>query len=346
VHAKQKLSPSHYRGLALPLLAFLSACSPIPIRANSLEDAARNLARKICAAPRQQSVRINWQASPELSGSIFDSLKKAFLSQLSACGMATDKNSDSPPLNIAIQVAVSKVVLVASLADPGGSPQIRMTEIRRDTLSIANESSLTPRIQRKLLWQQERPLETAMEWYDPSAREHFLFLVNRGSFVRLRSTKEVWTEVDSAELPKADRPSRLGGGGATFVPNTAEARQRVVVNRKLCDFEPVGRLSFTCNDSYLGGKQLRISSECGGMPSWSLSTDTGDYTQRDRIISSSSEVAEAELPADEATSHSIEMPGPVLDISATEDSKAAIAVVRNLSTGNYEVYRITLACGN
>jgi hypothetical protein len=344
VYAKQKLSPSHYRGLALPcvLLAFLFACSPIPIRADSLEDAARNLARKTCAAPRQQSVRINWQVSPELSGSISDSLKKAFLLQLSACGMAIDKNADFPLLSIAIRVAASKVVLVASLADSRGSPQIRMTEIRRDTLSIANESSPSPRIQRRLLWQQERPLETAMEWYGPSTQEHFLFLVNRGSFVRLRATNEVWTEVDSAELPKADRPSRLGS--ATFVPKYPEARQEVLVNRKLCDFEPEGRLSFTCNDSDLGGKQLRISSECAGMPSWSLSTDGGDYTQKDRIISS--ELTEAELPANETTSHSIEMPGPVLDISATEDLKAAIAVVRNLSTGNYEVYRITLACEN
>jgi len=348
VNAKQKLSPPHYRGLALScvLLAFVFACGPIPIRADSLEDAARNLARKICAAPRQQSVKISWQVSPELSGSISEPLKKAFLSQLSACGMATDKRADFPLLNIAIRVAASKVVLVASLADSGGSPQIRMTEIRRDALSISKASSQPPRLQRKLLWQQERPLETAMEWYGTSTQEHFLFLVSQGSFVRLRSTNEVWIEVDSAELPKADRPSRLGGGGATFVLDYPEAKLQLLVNRKLCDFEPEGRLSLTCNDSYLGGKQLRISSECGGSPSWSLWTDAGDYTQRDRIISGTPEVAEAELPADEAASHSIEMPGPVLDISATRDSKAVIAVVKNLSTGNYEVYRITLVCGN
>ncbi len=193
-----------------------------------------------------------------------------------------------------------------------------------------------------------------MEWYDPSTQEHFLFLVGQGSIVRLRSTNEVWTQVDSAELPKADRPSRFGVGGTTFMHGKPEpeaklelfiARAGAPINRRLCAFAPAESLSLTCNDSYLGGKQLLMSSECGDN-SWSLWTDTGDYAQRDRIFCGSPEVAEAELPADETTSHSLEMPGPVLDISTTVDSKAAIAVVRNLSTGNYEVYRITLSCGN
>jgi hypothetical protein len=292
-------------------------------------------------------VRINWQVSPELLGLFSDSLKKAFLSQLSACGMATDNNAEFPLLNIAIRGTASKLLLVSSLMDSGGSRQIRMTEIRRDNLSILNASSQTPRLQRKLLWQQETPLESAMEWYGISTQEHFLFLVNQGSIVRLRSMNEVWAPVDSAELPKADRPSRFGGGGSTFMYGSREpeAKLELLINRKLCDFAPEGNLSLTCNDSDLGGKQLRMSSECG-TTLWSLHTDAGDYAQRDRIICGIAEVAEAEFPADEASSHSLEMAGPVLDISTTVDSKAAIAVVRNLSTGNYEVYRITLACAN
>jgi hypothetical protein len=356
VSPKQKLSPlrSHRFLFFCLLQAFLFAGSPISVRADSLEDAARNLARKICAAPRQQSVKINWQLSPELSGSFSDSLKRAFLSQLSACGMATDNNAEFPVLNIAIRVTASKLLLVANLVDSGGSRQIRMTEIRRNALSISNESSRTPRLERKLLWQQERPLETAMEWHGLSTQEHFLFLVGQGSIARLRLTNEVWAEMDSAELPASDRASRLGSGESTFMYGNPEAETKLELlisragapsYRKLCEFAPAGSLSLTCNDSYLGGKQLRISSECGNTP-WSLWTDSGDYAQRDRIICGSPEVAEVELPADETTSHSLEMPGPVLDISTTVDFKAAIAVVRNLSTGNYEVYRITLACAN
>jgi hypothetical protein len=259
--------------------------------------------------------------------------------------MATGDTSDLPLLNIAIRLTASKVVLAASLANSGESPQVRMTEIRRDTFSISHDASRAPRLQGELLWQQERPFHSAMEWYDPSTQQHFLFLLGQGSLVRLRSTNEVWAELDSAELPVAGSRSRLPGGGGTFVYHSSDTKLQILMYRKLCEFEPAGSLSITCTDTHIGGKVLHISSECGNAP-WSLWTESGDYTQRDHIICGKTEVTAAELLANEATSHSLEMPGPVLDISSARDSKAATAVVRNLSTGNYEVYRITLACAN
>ncbi len=344
VYAKQKLSPLRSRGcLFLCLvLAFLAAC-PRPSRADSLEDAARALARKLCSAPRQQTVRINWQDSPELSGSFPDSFKKSFLLQLSACGIGTGNNSNSPRLVVSIQSTASKLLLVANLVDSLGSVEIRMAEIRRETLSISNEPSRVPRLQKDLLWQQERPVESATEWQNPSTQERFLFLLSEGFFVRLHSQNEIWTQVDSTELPKMDRRSRLRGG--TFVFSDKEAKLQLLSNLKLCDFEPEGPLRFTCVDTNFGGKAVLLSSICGEPPR-SIRTDTGDYTQRDHIILSGQEVAGVELPAEDAASRSLEMPGPVLDIANTPDSKAVTAVVRNLSTGNYEVYQITLGCAN
>jgi len=37
--------------------------------------------------------------------------------------------------------------------------------------------------------------------------------------------------------------------------------------------------------------------------------------------------------------------GPVISISAGESAGNATVVVRNLSSGTYEVYRVALACG-
>jgi hypothetical protein len=348
VYAKQKLSPLRSRGsLFLCLaLAFFLATFPQSSRADSLEDAARALARKVCTAPRPQSTKVNWQASSELSVALSDSLKKMFISELSSCGMATDSKAEFPVLNIVIRGNTSKLLFVADFVDPGAGRQIRMTEIRREALSVANSSSRTLLIQKKLLWQQETPLESAMEWYGPSTQERFLFLVNQGSIMRLRSANEVWTQVDSTELPKADRPSR-GGERSTFMYGNLgpEAKLEVLINRKICEFSPAGNLSLICKDSYLGGKQLRLLSDCGNME-WSLWTDNGDYVQKDRIFCGRVGAAEPDLAADESTSHSMEMPGPVLDVSTTQDFRAAIAVVKNLATGNYEVYRITLACTN
>jgi hypothetical protein len=73
-------------------------------------------------------------------------------------------------------------------------------------------------------------------------------------------------------------------------------------------------------------------------------TGKGDYTQTDRITLAGAPGAGA--AADRTPGGSADMPGPVLDISVAENAKAAAAVVKNLSTGNYEVYRITAVCSN
>jgi len=41
-----------------------------------------------------------------------------------------------------------------------------------------------------------------------------------------------------------------------------------------------------------------------------------------------------------------DFPGPILSIAAAEVPSAALVVARNLQTGSYEVYKVTLACGN
>jgi hypothetical protein len=41
-----------------------------------------------------------------------------------------------------------------------------------------------------------------------------------------------------------------------------------------------------------------------------------------------------------------EFSGPVLSTNGEQNPGSALVVARNLRTGNYEVYKITLACGN
>jgi len=57
------------------------------------------------------------------------------------------------------------------------------------------------------------------------------------------------------------------------------------------------------------------------------------------LLNSSSPQAQGPAVTELAT------PGPVLSISSGEALRGDTAVVFNLATGNYEVYRIALACG-
>ena len=121
----------------------------------------------------------------------------------------------------------------------------------------------------------------------------------------------------------------------------------LVLNKKVCELNVNGRLSLTCSVSEPGNRTAEIASSCEESLR-SLATGKGDYTQPDRITLGSTVAAggAGSASAEESYSGSVEMPGPVLDISVAENAKIAYAVAKNLSTGNYEVYRITAVCGN
>ena len=88
--AKQNLFLPHPRGLRVfyQLLRFALFLLPLPLRAESLEDAAHELAMKVCLAAHNQPVKIAWQEFPQSPEYFSDAYRKAFLDQISACGMA------------------------------------------------------------------------------------------------------------------------------------------------------------------------------------------------------------------------------------------------------------------
>jgi len=56
------------------------------------------------------------------------------------------------------------------------------------------------------------------------------------------------------------------------------------------------------------------------------------------------EVARLPMSEDEISANSVSMPGPVLEMVTGENGNSVAVVVKNLSTGNYEVYRVTAIC--
>lgn len=345
VFAKQKLSLSHSRSRFFLFFScgFLFLCGPPSSRADSFEEAARSLAHKVCASPHQQFVRINWQESAQASGWITGPQKKAFLSQLSACGMALSENPAAPLLSVSLQRTATKMLLIAGPADSLDSREIHMVEVPREALSVSTEFAPAPRLRRELLWQQEKPINSGIEWNDGSTHQRFLFLLSQGFLIRLRLEHDSWSAVDSTELPARGPRSRLGDG--TFVSYEQQTKAGILLDGKWCEIEVGERVSFACKEAGVGEKTVSVSSACDETRQI-LATGEGDDTQTDRITLIAPETMATALLRDEIDSRSVDLPGPVLDLSGGQDSKAAAAVVRNLSTGNYEVYRITTVCGN
>jgi hypothetical protein len=342
VSAKQNLSPPRALGFVVlcQLLGFVLFFLPSPVRAGSLEDAAHELALKVCAASRKQPVSVHWQEAPDSSRYWSDSPQKAFLDQISACGIELTDGPNVPVLNVTVQMTASRLLLVADSPDETRGRQIHIVEIPRSSFSLPRETASAPQLRKQLLLQQEKPIQSAVEWEDQAAQERFLFLLSDGQFVRSRFENGAWKAMDSVELPQPARRSRLDDG--TFYYNREKEALELLADGKECEINTSGHVSFACKVSQQGERVLSLLSNCDEGP-LRLAVGKGDDTQADRIMSGRAEVG---LPSREREAGSLDMPGPVLDITLAEDSKAAFAVVRNLSTGNYEVYRITAVCSN
>lgn len=341
VSAKQNLSSPRSRGLLVlcQLLGVASLFLPARLRAESLEDAAHELAMKVCLAAHKQPVRVVWQEAPS-SVYLSDARKKAFLDQISACGMDARENSDAPVLSVTIEVTPSKALLIADSMEAANGPQIYVVEIPRASLLVPKDAARIPQLKGDILWRQEKPIQSAIEWHDAATQERFLFLLSEGQFLRFHFENSTWKWLDSAEFPPGGRRSRIGEVSLFY--NHAKERVELLLGKKVCELGVGSPISFTCGGGEFRDKGARLLSSCEESPRYLLA-GKGDYTQTDRLRLV---LTAATAPDDESDLGSLEMPGPVLDVSVAEDSRTAIAVVKNLSTGNYEVYRITAVCSN
>ena len=300
---------------------------------------------KVCLGGHKQPVKVAWQEYTSSAAYFSDTRKKAFLDQISACGMEAAENSDAPRLTVTLRYTPSKALLIASLTDAVNGQQLFVVEIPRASLLAIRESGATPQLREELLWSEEKPIQSAVGWQDPPAQERYLLVFSDGIVSRFGFEKSAWKSMDSAELPGAGRRSRSGEGG--FFYARAKQKFELVLHKRVCELNLDGRLSLTCSGNDVPNRTAEIASTCEESPRY-LVAGKGDYTQPDRItLGSAAKTGVATSAAsEESYSGSVEMPGPVLDISVAENSKTAFAVAKNLSTGNYEVYRITAVCGN
>jgi hypothetical protein len=88
-----------------------------------------------------------------------------------------------------------------------------------------------------------------------------------------------------------------------------------------------------------GSALLGIHSACGRRLQL-LVTRPGDWTERDAI-----QAFEIDGTRADAVSLPLSLPGPVIELLRIYVPQSAGAVIRNLTTGRYEAYNLTLSCG-
>jgi hypothetical protein len=322
---------------AIVFLLFVCAAEA---RDDSAEHHVRELAHRVSAElPRNKMSCVAWTNHEAVSEARSQQLKNAFAEELQGkVGDSAAAASGNCAVSVDLEKTPTQIVFTAGLEN-GVEKQHFFAAVSRAGIPTESAGPATPRLGKELLWQQnERILDAIFVRGENGARDRLIVLQKDALVVYEKQAGE-WKAALTKPPGEAAVTQRAPRGEIYFSVEQPD-RAKIVFAGKSCQANLGDASALNCVASSEAARTgMLLVSACDSRVWW-LRGDGGDMTMPDHLeltipSAQKTEVAVAELP----------MPGPVLSISSGEGVRADTAVVFNLATGNYEVYRIALACG-
>ncbi len=201
-------------------------------------------------------------------------------------------------------------------------------------------SLLTPRLKKELLWQQSERILDAILVRGENGTANRLIVLQKDALVVYEKQTGEWKATLTKPLGEASVAQRAPRGEIYFSVEQTD-RVKIVFAGRSCQANLGDGSALSCVASSEAARTGMLLVSACDWRVWWLRGDGGDMTMPDHL--------ELAIPSAQKTEAAavagLPMAGPVLSISSGEGVEADTAVVFNLATGNYEVYRIALACG-
>ena len=398
VSAKQKLSLLPSRGwfVVCLFLGLLFQFFPPSSKADSLEDAARALARKVASSTAGLSLNLEVQNSSSLSAPVVSRLTAVFQEELQRHGAKISQGKTAASVVLKLSQNLTEYLGIAQI-QKGENSEI----IIESWGFLEGNPAVEPRsvysLRRELLISQESPILDAVLEEDEKhlhalgLQEISNFELQNGQW-KLTGTDRLppqftvgrdlrgvlslgmysetlyWTDrycrlsfADSSwncdknpglmpiRAVSADLSKKKTGAWISAAQMSADASAAVVVTSadgaaRLYEEGPDPVAAF----SGWGSEIASVKSGCSPGRQL-LVTSSSDWTKADTI-----QAVEIHDRHASTVSSASEFPGPVIALrspggraeTSALDNAAVVAIIRNLQTGTYEVYRLTLTCAN
>jgi len=331
-----RLSPRIVIFCAIPFLFWLSAAEA---RDDSAEHHVRELAHRVSAELARNKMNcVNWTNREAVSEARSQQLKSAFVEELEG------KQGDSPAASANCSVSVflektpAQIVVTAGLENGAGN-QYFFASFPRAGIPTETGNSSAPRLEKELLWQQSDRILDSLFVRGENGANNRLVVLQKDALIIYEKQNDAWKLAQSKPLGGAAVVQRAPRG-ELYVSLDQPDRVKIVFAGKSCHVALTDASPLNClpsADNWRTG--MLLASTCDTRVWW-LRSDGGDMTAPDRL-----ELVNSSLPQLQSPVAELSVPGPVLSISSGEALRADTAVIFNLATGNYEVYRIALACG-
>jgi len=357
-------TPLTFQFLILGLLP-LTCCGPA--RAQTPEDAVRRLARAVAEVSDAQEqalqkapgkISLEWLNASSLPEAESVILREAFLKEFSAHRVVLlAQPGVAAGVRVSVRETPTKFLVMARVSAPGGE-QVKMAGLPRTAFLPVMTRGNGLRLAKQLLWQQAETILDAGEFVDEAGAAsgaEDIFLLKPEGLAIYREAGERLNEIEelpfSGSFPGYKYVSRAlrgelhrekEGAIAVTMPGLdcvvrkpAAAGERWIMT---CAATPAAGGAAPSDANLPGGGAVTLTSSCDGS-SWRLIGEASDWTQTDHLFLVNGEMKKQEAVA------SAEFAGPVRRLAGAEDGKSAVAVVFDLSSGSYEIDRITMVCG-
>jgi len=335
------------------LFLFVLLGMPVAARSDTLEDSARELARRVTAvlSPRE-GVALHIENNSTLTPGEVERISQTFSSALQETGFGVSSNSGGA---IIVRVTLSENVkgfIWSAEIVPSDAPRVVLMKVM-PTLADRPASNLMPiLLSSEKFWEGPERLLDATIVNTPGSDPSLLFLTTDGMLIR-----KVGSSVESiVQIPPTNLVTRDPFGVLTQTENGLT----VAFLNQICGVDIDARALVGCRptaDSFASAEKIdlrqsglrswkgkliaAIQSGCTGAPLF-LASGSGDFTEPDTIQLlewTDSNGVRVEKPL----SDFLHFAGPVMALQSSGAMPRAI--VRNLQTENYEAYRISISCG-
>jgi hypothetical protein len=321
-------------------LSFASAAPAQPTSQDSvaLGDALRQLADRFAATSSAHGglFRVEFFAYAPVAAESSKEWQDFFRQQLESHHFTVTTDPAAPLLRVGVAETPTELVFSAA-ARVGDKDEVRLLTFPRAAFRPANLPVAPVRLEKQLLYQSTDPLLDASFWNGTSPGIVVLADHN-GQLVALHVNPP--SSIEQSIMLNAAGPlsSRNLQGELAERQDSAS----VLLPGKSCDFTWAAPTEATCRALKFTPRGPVVLTPSCGKGAWKLLADGADWTTPEPLQA---------VPASAMQSRSAvilsDFPGPIISLNGEQNlSPSALVVTRNLRTGIYEVYKVTLACGN
>lgn len=304
---------------------------------SSLDDATVLLAERVSAIPNLRGpLRLEFNDEPGLAGNPGSAWRETFRRELEARHLNVTEDPAAPLLRVAVTATPTQLILVAS-ARPKDRDEVRFVSFSRASIRPASLSVAPMRIDRQLLLERPERILDASSFGNDSENGIELLAYRNGelSVLQLDASGAVKQSVSLAAA--ALHPSRDPQGELSV----HESDTDVSLPGKTCTFVWAAGGDVKCRSAKTVWRSATVLTPACDPAGWKVVSEGRDWAAPEML-----QVVPDDAAREGRAAVLSEFPGPVLNVNGEQNPSSALVVARNLRSGNYEVYRITLACGH